>query len=809
MYSYWGKSDNGQVHLLPYHSIDVATIAFIIAKENGLAFTNELFFATCLHDLGKFYSGFQHLIPDNVRKLKKSDYEKKEYGRAFSIHHSSWGVNIWNTFKRVANQNNLNVGWLNTDDSTLMASFGHHGKPIIPVSEDVARDKFIKEDILAAKSFVENIFDITEGGIQYRCKGKEMSSWEFAGLVNMADWLASNPAWINFTDKKHRLKDYCTMSLSECEKIPHDIYRVKAKIKPFEFSETFGFKPSPLQTLVLNMNIDKQNLFILEDTTGAGKTEAAITLACRVLNHNGGKGGFYFALPTMATSNSLYKRILAIKKHISEGDIILAHSKAFQENQKLLDSIKGSAMKYEARAWLLDNRKKCLLAPFGVGTIDQILSAILPLKHQSLRLFGISSKVLILDEVHSYDTYMIKEIETLIKFHSSFGGSVIITSATLTKKIKQSLNNAFYDGVSLQREPLVCHDDYPLTTAINSTGNTQKACRTPGRLQRVVKVPIYSNLKKIDNETLKCVRRGGNVCVIKNTVNEAIKEYSRLKKLHDNVILFHSRFAFKDRADIESKVLNYFGKGSDQKGVILVATQVVEQSLDIDFDLMVSDLCPADILIQRVGRCHRHDKRRVDGFRTPKIIIYSGDNKGWLTGIEGTKYVYINHGALFHTLNWITKHDNKISCPEEIRDFIEYAYGDHEIPNHVMEGTLEAQNKSIIDKGKAQQVVLDFSGGYDVNAASVINWESDDFPMTRLIENNTKQAYMSVDGRLYGGSTSKSEIVIPQKIPLNDDNIIDFTNVNGVFNYNDEVAYTSEIGVVWGSPCQTLLKNNT
>jgi CRISPR-associated endonuclease/helicase Cas3 len=249
----------------------------------------------------------------------------------------------------------------------------------------------------------------------------------------------------------------------------------------------------------------------------------------------------------------------------------------------------------------------------------------LPARHQSLRLWGLADKVLVIDEAHAYDAYMSKEIECLLEFHAAFGGSAIVLSATLPQDKRAALANAFLKGAKESEKSTwrPSESAYPLVTSISLEKIEEQPLALRDSLARIVQVQRIDTLKEAHGRGLEAANQCAAVAIIRNTVDEAIASYEAISRHFDRVLLFHARFAVGDRQEIETKVLAHFGKDNNSgRNTILVATQVVEQSLDLDFDLIVSDLAPVDLLIQRAGRLWRHARgaRPVAG---PTFLVLS------------------------------------------------------------------------------------------------------------------------------------------------------------------------------------------
>ncbi len=283
-------------------------------------------------------------------------------------------------------------------------------------------------------------------------------------------------------------------------------------------------------------------------------------------------------------------------------------------------------------AWLAADGRRALLAQVGVGTLDQALLAALPVRHAPLRLQGLSCKVLIVDEAHAFDPYMRRELVALLRFHAALGGSVVLLSATLPLAVRQGLVDAFRDGLEAA----------PQTLARRNTRSRRSPRLTVSRRHPATWIAARACPPRGSDAAgghrrragaHRCCRIGGAaVAWVRNTVDDAIAAADALRvRGVDPLLLFHARFAMADRLEIEAEVLRRFGRKSagEARRCVLVATQVVEQSLDIDFDLLCTDLAPADLLIQRAGRLWRHKRdahaRAVPG---PELLVVSP--KRWL-----------------------------------------------------------------------------------------------------------------------------------------------------------------------------------
>ena len=342
-----------------------------------------------------------------------------------------------------------------------------------------------------------------------------------------------------------------------------------------------------------------------------------------------------------------------------------------------------------ATAWLNDNGRKALLADVGVGTIDQAMIAAMYARYSTLRLAGLAAKTLIIDEVHAYDVYMKRILEVLIELHAMSSGTVILRSATLPLAHRQDYANAWCHGRALA-EPQFQSTGFPLITFVDATGRVTEldnlksryqgptGSGTPGSVGRRLAVEYVHEVGEAIDRIGREAARGRCVAWIRNTVGEAVEAYDLLLAAAIDAQLFHSRFTAGDRREIEDSVITSFGKLSEPQsrvGKVLVATQVIEQSLDIDFDFMVTDLCPVDLLIQRAGRLHRHDHRGDRG--EPVLLVHApvwaaDPDKDWVSAwSRGTGFVYRDHGALWNTQRLV---GSGFVLPQDSRALVEGVY---------------------------------------------------------------------------------------------------------------------------------------
>lgn len=793
IYCYWGKARLVEVggagyHLLAYHSLDVAAVGKTLldlddkvrerlSRNMGLdenAVTTLVTFFLAVHDLGKFAEGFQNLRPDVFKTLRGRD-SKKDY----TVRHDCLGDLLW---RGAVWPGGWKEGWLQLGErgfadmydwqdifgAWIRSVTGHHGTPPresfhgMPLSLD---NHFDAESRLSAISFVKDVANLFLGpGFSPLVFEDELEraskhlSWALSGLAVLSDWIGSDSARFPYQPAEMPLAEYWTEYA-----LPQALAAVKASgvIPPLPSSNT-GMKalfpeirePSPLQEHVSACEIDRSpQLFILEDTTGSGKTEAAVTLAHRMMAEGLGEG-IFMALPTMATANAMYERLeRAYQRMYSGSDIpslVLAHSgrhlsSSFQESIGLERQPRDPAYargeetaSVYCAAWLADSRKKALLAAVGVGTVDQALLAVLPVRHQSLRLLGLSRSVLIVDEVHAYDPYMNTLLRNLLRFHSAQGGSAILLSATLPRRTRQELSDSFMQGLG-SSSVRVGAIGYPLVTHAFESSVTEIETGAREGIERTVTVELVGDEASIERRLLESALEGRCACWVRNTVDDAVAAYRRLvNELGEaRVLLFHARYAMGDRLAIEADVLRLFGKDSkpeDRAGKILVATQVVEQSLDLDFDFMSSDLAPIDLIVQRAGRLHRHERgergKAILFVLAPRLNEKPGRN--WYSDLfPRGAFVYPSHGQLWLTARLLADM-GQFKMPDDARKLIESVFGDQEqdqIPNSLLARDRDADGKARAAISLAHLNGLDLNAGY---ASTLNQWLEDTVTPTRL-----------------------------------------------------------------------------
>lgn len=520
-----------------------------------------------------------------------------------------------------------------------------------------------------------------------------------AGLTSVADWLGSNSQFFPWAGNATILDDnpadfiatYIAKSSQQAtEAIQMAGWRTRPSNQPssIHWNSLFpGMTPRPLQATAIELASLNQlpRLVIAEAPMGEGKTEFAFYLA-RELSRLEDRAGTFVALPTQATTNAMltrFERFLAQSQSgrqnlqlIHGRSLINEHFQKLKYRAEIFDE-DSQGSQIVAEAWFASDKRQAILSPFGIGTVDQALLAALQVRHWFVRMFGLSNKVVIFDEVHAYDTYMSTILDHLLRWLGAIGTNVILLSATLPASRRTQLVQAFAGrsvGVPSAVYPRVtCYD----TRSVQSVEIVDTS-DSPKRRQRRIAV---SQLREDCLDSFLKSKLIGSTCaaVICNTVGRAQCIWKRLSQSlpEADVRLFHARFAFDDRARIEHDVVAAFGRDRQvTRPTILVATQVIEQSLDLDFDVMISDWAPIDLILQRTGRLWRHERpNRAPHLTEPQLILLSPDLRDDGIPLFGpSEWVYHRH-LLLRTFIAL-RNKSGIDIPAEIDPLVQVVYGD-------------------------------------------------------------------------------------------------------------------------------------
>jgi CRISPR-associated endonuclease/helicase Cas3 len=541
-----------------------------------------------------------------------------------------------------------------------------------------------------------------------------------AGLVSVADWIGSNASYFSCA-----VEDFTRANAFDVERYPAhakvQAHKALAELgwlgwpenfSPLDFDQIFPTLKGalrPLQTAVVEIaeTLRSPGLVVFEAPMGEGKTEAAIYLADR-WNAELHQRGVYFALPTQATSNQMFGRVRQyLKDRFKNENILLqllhGHASLLEEFETLLkegkrahqvlnlQGVQDDAL-YDfhdctanvvAATWFT-HRKRGLLAPFGVGTVDQALLAVLHTRHVFVRLFGLGHKTIVVDEVHAYDAYMSALLERLLEWLAALGSPVVLLSATLPKERRNRLLQAYRRGLGAADNAATfsfAEDCYPRITWATWEQCHVRSIDTSSQNTRILRLQhVSEDVMTIGEKLHRVLEHSGCASIICNTVQTAQDVYESLKPYfaEDELDLLHARYLFKDRAEREARTLDRFGKPGGKvvrpRRAVLVSTQIIEQSLDLDFDLMITELSPADLMLQRAGRLHRHqraERPRGLGEATLWICSPTVSDQG-RPDFGKSKYIYSEHVLL---RSWLAVKDRgHIAIPGEIEELIESVY---------------------------------------------------------------------------------------------------------------------------------------
>jgi CRISPR-associated endonuclease/helicase Cas3 len=565
-----------------------------------------------------------------------------------------------------------------------------------------------------------------------------------AGLVSVADWIGSNSNYFpclvkDFNQLPQILADQYYKDAQ------HNAHRALSELhwlnwplpdNARSFPELFPMlKDLPLRAvqqaaLEVAESLTKPGLVIIEAPMGEGKTEAAMYLADH-WNAHLKQRGIYFALPTQATSNQMFSRVHKFLNARFEGKTTLlqllhGHAALSAEFETLLksgeeelqidnvyddndDSDHHCPGKVVAAEWFT-HRKRGLLAPFGVGTVDQALMAVLQTKHVFVRLFGLAHKTIIIDEVHAYDAYMSTLLARLLEWLAALGSPVILLSATLPNAKRKNLLQAYEKGLGKKIIPPAetipiskPEIHYPCITWITKDFVEPHELPIESQSSRLLKLRWLNGAVPTETGSLFQVREilqkqlanGGCAAVICNTVDRAQKVYQELKPFFADeasdgfaqLDLLHARCLFHDRANRELRTLIRFGKPNDEVidragnkhkinrpyRAVLVSTQIIEQSLDLDFDLIITDIAPIDLLLQRAGREWRHKRQRPKDISEP--ILWLCQPEEILDSVPNfgiNRLIYNEHILLRSWLTLLNR--DEIHIPGDVEELIESVY---------------------------------------------------------------------------------------------------------------------------------------
>lgn len=772
---FWGKYSREKRSFLPLaaHCLDVAMVFRALCDLPGfrrmlLCSTrqdlNEVHLArlsvmAMYHDVGKANLGFQNKVlgkqvprAGHIRELAPLLCEK-ELVQKF-LHNLPRGMDEWFSDPTSA-------------DSYFFAIFSHHGKPF-SINDDQlgnywnAKNWWYPEGSRDPMSAIREISALAEKAFPEAWVSSDdplpsepRFHHRFAGLVMLADWIGSHEYWfpIESTDAENRLKRNSPIIQELLKSIGLDVRSLRPSLqwKHATFEDRFKFPPRPLQEIVdkLSVDDDSNSLIVAESETGSGKTEAALNWFVRLFAA-GKVDGLYFALPTRVAARDLYSRIesyvttwfpnpqerpvtlLAVPGYTQvDGRHISAVLPTPEEGNMSQES---PEIAFLERYWAAERPKRFLAATIGVGTIDQALLGTVQSSHANLRTVCLERSLLVVDEVHASDVYMAHLLERLLQNHLGSGGYAMLLSATLGSSARTSLVDP---GRRNLRHPVLSEaisDPYPLVTV---RGGRQMPTVHSGKTKEVEfdVLPLANSLDQVlDKEVIPALKAGARILIVMNTVERAVRLFKALENnpsVHKEVLFncngqacpHHGRFSPQDRLVLDASIRSCMGKNSSKAPVVVVGTQTLEQSLDIDGDLLITDLAPADILLQRVGRLHRHERERPRFYGDPRCIVLA-PNKEFEEGLASNgevsgEFMKMGFGSVYEDLRILAltlrflEQQSLLNIPKDNRLFVEMATHPDKLQSFVgdrwMRHRHNIEGRNAAKKITASHMVFDFN----------------------------------------------------------------------------------------------------
>lgn len=687
---------------------------------------STLKFCALVHDIGKLTIVFQSRIYDAV--------DFSPFADCVELPKSGSLVNASNTPHALASEAILLK--LGCPKGVASIAGAHHGRPsaLADVCDQINGACTAVENFYGKRGKYRQLFEsLWKEWIDFslECAGfSELSDLPdmavpaqvvISGMLVTADWIASNTTYFPLisADQKGEFGDYPKRIENAWTTIGFpNMWESKARfgLDDEAFKERFGFLPNPTQADIISTATDAESsgIYIIEAPMGLGKTEAALALS-EILAARAGAGGMFFGMPTQATSNGIFPRLEKWADGLAEDEqtllaIKLAHGNAAL-NEDYRELFTGhSNLNIESDSGLIvhdwfSGRKQTLLSDFVIGTVDQLLMAALKQKHVMLKHFGLSGKVVVVDECHAYDAYMSQYLDMAIKWLGIYKVPVIILSATLPEKRRAELIEAYTDSEKHRAKHTEAYVDktiadeawkhslaYPLLTYTENNAVKQKALAFDGENKEVSVRRIIRD--EVAATAGYAVERGGCVGLIVNTVRKAQEIAAELQSAFPKaeVIIMHAQFIMTDRAKREEQILKRVGKHStpeSRHGLIIVGTQVLEQSLDLDFDLMITELCPMDLLLQRTGRLHRHNRVRPQGLETASCFVLDETDDSFDSGSAAIygEWLLMRTRALL---------PNKLTIPSDIPLLVQQTYDEtnNEMLGELTEGMKKAQEEN-------------------------------------------------------------------------------------------------------------------
>jgi CRISPR-associated endonuclease/helicase Cas3 len=816
---FWGKTPRpgepvDHYHPAIYHMLDVAYVAETLLRDGAPRLRQALLhawkgcdpdllvawlpFLIATHDLGKISAAFQGQAKSADTQAQRNRLQGLGINfvtSSLDLYHADVSA-LWLHEALVQQEPGVsrNLMWVLRD-----AMGGHHGRfadamsgirKRLVVSERSERrwNQWRRDTYLLLRSLLAPSGALAALGAPQSVRPATAA---LTGFIVWCDWMGSNeqdfPA-----SRAIPVEEYPALSRQRAQ-IALERHRLRFE-RPAPvysgYADLFADPPRPLQELVdalpANM-LAEPLLVVIEAPTGEGKTEAALALARRIAAQQG-IDEIFFALPTLATGNQMFLRLekFYTDLYADQGAVRLTHGQALVVEEDLRrrltfapdnDSSDPDGRSADTALEWFVGPKKGMLAPFGVGTVDQVELAGLNVRHYALRLFGLAGKTIVIDEVHAYDAYMSTILEHTLTWLARMGCSIILLSATLPAARHNALAAAFREGLEANQQTMSIGDrPYPAVSLYTAKMQHHASCAVfRGEQRFTIRLAEWRDPIAEATYLMELVREGGAVARLCNRVDDAQAIYRELLRQQGTTpnshVLLHARFPLKERQRLEQKIDALIGRQSERgstDSLIIIGTQVLEQSLDYDVDVMVSDFAPIDLLLQRAGRLHRHKRtgRRPLHHARPVMEVLAPQKSGrpdW----DRWAPIYSPY-ILWRSWNEIQQRLDGEHCmivlPRDYRPLIEAVYSpitttslSSDIADAIISAETDFERKTQDAQAQARRVLapeplsndsITEHGGIDFvdeESGSAANWQ---LAKTRLGDRITVAPVYRVDGRL-------------------------------------------------------------
>ena len=710
IHRFWGKSDRQspeRIHLLEYHLADVGACCEALLRQplirQSLAHTAgwdniddttaaRLCMFAALHDIGKVNIGFQTQIwrredhPHGVRPPGRAGHtmDLMPVLNGNDTTTSEWFCDSlgwwWDATETWDDRGGETVCGL------LVATLSHHGRPL---QLDDGRSEFPqlwrRFGVLDPQEHVSRIGRLVQEWFPaaFVAGGPVLPSTpafqhHFLGLCNLADWIGSNELWFPYVDETRdgyidTARERAGQAINS---IGVDVASQRQIVTSAGVPDLMGLfphiiDPTAIQEAAYCTTLDEP-LVIIESETGSGKTEAALWRFAR-LYEAGLVDGLYFALPTRAAAKQIFDRVnrfvanmfpadgrpepvLAVPGYLRAGDV---HGQRLHDYEVWWDDHAA-----DGRRWAAESPKRFLTAQIAVGTVDQVMLGSLMVKNAHMRAAGLARNLLVVDEVHASDAYMSEVLAAVLDAHLGAAGHALLMSATLGSTARHRWLRRPADAAPTLAEAI----DAPYPAVSTSSAMIDAGENDRRKEVNIHAEPEMGDFSAVAARALQAARSGAKTLVVRNTVGHAIRTQEALLEAagpEDADLLFsvngistlhHGRFAAVDREMLDDEIERQLGRDNRPAGgLVVVGTQTLEQSLDIDADLLITDLCPADVLLQRIGRLHRHldnNATRADGYHEPRCIVLTpGDDLSPLLSSGSNANGLGPHGGVYRNLH--------------------------------------------------------------------------------------------------------------------------------------------------------------